>query len=76
MKDPLRDPKGDPFRGEGGGTLGDFRPLSPVLNPVGNAGARIALSLTEPWGPDTYRGLQCDNKKPEEAKSRLLMADV
>ncbi|CAB1449494.1 unnamed protein product [Pleuronectes platessa] len=39
-------------------------------------GARIALSLTEPWGPDTCTALRCDNEKQEEAKSRFLMADV
>ncbi|KAF0029386.1 hypothetical protein F2P81_018491 [Scophthalmus maximus] len=31
-------------------------------------GARIALSLTEPWGPDTCTALRCDNEKQEEAK--------
>lgn len=73
MKDPLRDPKGDPFRKQGSGALGDFWPFSPVLKPVGTAGPRIALSLTEPWGPDTCTMWQ---QETEEAKSRFLMTDL
>ncbi|TNN71424.1 hypothetical protein EYF80_018373 [Liparis tanakae] len=31
--------------------------------PVGNEGARIALSVTEPWGSDTCTALRCDNER-------------
>lgn len=63
MKDPWRDPKGDPFGEEGSGALDDFWPLSPAVMPVGTAGTRIALSLTEPRGPDTCTTLRCDNER-------------
>lgn len=63
MKDPWRDPKGDPFGEEGSGALDDSWPLSPAVMPVGTAGTRIALSLTEPRGPDTCTTLRCDNER-------------
>ncbi|KAI4808683.1 hypothetical protein KUCAC02_000731, partial [Chaenocephalus aceratus] len=77
IKDPLRVPKGDPFREEGEWCTGRFvDPFHPGLKPAGTKGAHTSSVTDRPWGSDTCTALPFDNRRQRRPRVGFLMTHL